>query len=93
MKFQFINPFLLNRKTFGNPIVKLSFLLFSLFMLIQNNSFGQYLIPVREGFKWGFADTTKKIIIPIKYDEVFPFINGRARERTNGELLTLMENG
>ncbi len=31
------------------------------------------LIPFLKGTKWGFCDSTKKLVIPAVYDEVFPF--------------------
>lgn len=34
------------------------------------------LIPYRKGDKWGFCDKNKKIVIPCKYDEAYPF-NGK----------------
>ena len=31
------------------------------------------LIPYRKGDKWGYCDSTKRMIIPAKYDMVYPF--------------------
>ena len=36
------------------------------------------LIPYRKGEKWGFADTTKSVIIKPRYDYVKPFQSGMA---------------
>lgn len=36
------------------------------------------LKPYRKGDKWGFSDSTKKIIVPIKYEGVKTFINHRS---------------
>lgn len=39
-------------------------------------SFSNGLIPVSKNQKWGFVDTSGKIIIPIKYDSVSNYIEG-----------------
>jgi len=44
------------------------------------------LIPYRKGDKWGFCDRNKKIVIPIKYDLVWPFSEGLAAVKLNGKL-------
>lgn len=36
------------------------------------------LIPYLKKDKWGYCDTTKKIIIPIQYNQAFPFVQGKA---------------
>jgi hypothetical protein len=44
------------------------------------------LIPYRKGDKWGFCDRNKKIVIPIKYDLVWPFSEELAAVKLNGKL-------
>ncbi|MDY8136880.1 WG repeat-containing protein [Aquimarina sp. 2201CG5-10] len=39
------------------------------------------LIPFRKGDKWGFSDREKNIIIPLKYDQTYPFIDNVALVR------------
>lgn len=36
------------------------------------------LVPYRENGKWGFADASMKVVVPVKYDQVFPFKEGLA---------------
>lgn len=43
--------------------------------MIEDN----YLIPYREGFKWGFSNKEMEIVIPCKYDLVERFKNGVAK--------------
>jgi len=43
------------------------------------------LIPYRKGNEWGFCDRNKKIVIPIKYDDVGSFSEGLARVELNGK--------
>ncbi|MFZ8832661.1 MAG: WG repeat-containing protein, partial [Candidatus Caldipriscus sp.] len=35
--------------------------------------YGENLIPYRKGDKWGFSTEDKKIVVPPKYDRVWPF--------------------
>jgi hypothetical protein len=42
------------------------------------------LIPYRDGIKWGYCDSTKKIIIKPEYDSVNVFREGRALVYKNG---------
>jgi KWG Leptospira. len=35
--------------------------------------YGENLIPYRKGDKWGFSTEDKKIVVPPKYDKVWPF--------------------
>jgi len=41
------------------------------------------LIPFRKGTKWGYSDSTKKIIIAANYKMAFPFVNGKAIVETD----------
>jgi hypothetical protein len=43
------------------------------------------LIPYRKGTQWGFCDHTKKVKIPIKYDNASRFIAGLARVQIGGQ--------
>ena len=44
------------------------------------------LIPYRKGDKWGYIDKKGKIVIPIQYDDAWPFSdNGLARVKVNGK--------
>ncbi|TND10542.1 MAG: Uncharacterized protein FD123_184 [Bacteroidetes bacterium] len=57
-------------------------LLFFLFSAITFAQKRPNLIPYRKGDLWGYADSTKKIIITPKYDRCFPFVNGKALAET-----------
>ncbi len=49
------------------------------FIFFLNDTFSQNLIPYRKKNKWGYADAvTKKILVPLIYEETFPFQFGRA---------------
>jgi len=39
--------------------------------------YGENLIPYRKGDKWGFSTEDKKIVVPPKYDRVWPFREGK----------------
>ena len=41
------------------------------------------LIPYRKGDKWGFCDSNKRIVIPLKYGYAFPFSEGLAMVELN----------
>ena len=43
------------------------------------------LIPFRKDNKWGFCDKNKKIVIPLKYDAVYPFWEGLAAVNIGAE--------
>ena len=43
------------------------------------------LIPYRKGNKWGYCDSTKKIIIPCKYEEANFFEHGLGKIKLNGK--------
>jgi predicted nucleic acid-binding Zn ribbon protein len=43
------------------------------------------LIPYRKGDKWGFCDSSKNVVIPTVYDEVYPFSEGLARVNVRGK--------
>lgn len=45
------------------------------------------------GGKWGFIDTSGKIIIPIEYDSVRPFVNGKAGVELNGNYFYIDKTG
>lgn len=63
------------------------YLICLLFVLIELGVFKGYLvaqnadtllIPYRQGEKWGYVDTHKKIVIPCQFDEALFFKNGYA---------------
>jgi len=41
--------------------------------LLYGALYGENLIPYRKGDKWGFSTEDKKIVVPPKYDRVWPF--------------------
>lgn len=43
-------------------------------------------IPTLSGGKWGYIDRTGKEVIPVKYDDAYPFTDGKA-------MVTFSENG
>ncbi|HTL82768.1 MAG TPA: WG repeat-containing protein [Bacteroidia bacterium] len=45
--------------------------LFLLFSVPGSSQRLPYLVPFRDGTKWGLADTTKKIVVPCQYDAIF----------------------
>lgn len=55
------------------------------FLVIAAESFGQViprLIPYRKSDLWGYADSSRKIIITPKYNRTFPFVHGKALVET-----------
>jgi hypothetical protein len=53
----------------------LSFLTF----FLAFSAFGQdILIPVKKDAKWGYINTSETFVIPAKYDDAWPFYNGKA---------------
>lgn len=65
-------------------LVKISSILFfSLGLLCQ--TYSQTLIPLRKDFQWGYADSTKQIVIPIQFEEALLFEHGLAHVRKNGK--------
>lgn len=52
--------------------------LFIVLLLFRSLLFAQDLIPFRDGFKMGFCNKELKVVIPPKYDLVFPFEGNRA---------------
>lgn len=60
-------------------MLKISFLgLFLAFTLQTSAQTQPDLIPYRKGYKWGFCDKNKKIIIECKYDFAWFFSEGLA---------------
>lgn len=51
------------------------------------------LIPFRVKDKWGYADSTRKIVIEIQYDGVDMFTDGHARVVKNGRVGVIDESG
>ncbi len=65
---------------------------FVIMELVVSSQPRQALIPYRKGELWGYCDTNKKIIIPIKYHRAFPFINGKAlveAGRDSGQIINI----
>ncbi|MDR3246009.1 MAG: WG repeat-containing protein [Prevotellaceae bacterium] len=52
-----------------------------------------FLIPYMENEKWGFIDSTRKVIIQPKYDFVRLFEKGIARVKLNGKWGLINEKG
>ncbi|GAB4336331.1 MAG: hypothetical protein OHK0038_14530 [Flammeovirgaceae bacterium] len=50
-------------------------------------------IPYRKGDKWGYSDKSKKIIIPIQFEEACPFEEGLAKVKMNGNWGFIDKNG
>ncbi len=65
-------------------IIIASAILFSIYNFTFPIDYDGVLVPYRKGKNWGFADTTKKVIVQCKYDKVFPF---------NGEYAIIEDNG
>ena len=77
----------MKKEQFVKAIIQINYKIFftSLFVVMELVVFSQsrpVLIPYRKGELWGYCDTSKKIIIPIKYHRAFPFINGKALVET-----------
>lgn len=51
---------------------------FILLVIVSNAIAQDPLIPVKKDGKWGYINTTETFIIPAKYDEAWPFNNGKA---------------
>jgi serine/threonine protein kinase len=51
------------------------------------------LIPYRKGDKWGFSDSTKKIIIEPKFENAEPFAEDLANVKLNGKWGYIDKNG
>lgn len=67
--------------------MKKSFSFFLLVFIASNYSFAQqdYLIPFREGDKWGYCDTFSRIVIPVQYDDARRFFGGYARVKKDAQ--------
>ncbi|MBO0361106.1 WG repeat-containing protein [Hymenobacter sp. BT186] len=61
---------------------------------------GARLVPFRQGTRWGYADAQRRLVLPLAYDEVGPFVEGAAWVRqgllygyidTTGHALTLVQ--
>ncbi|MCX7696935.1 MAG: WG repeat-containing protein, partial [Bacteroidales bacterium] len=65
-------------------LVFLGFLAQTVFLKAQTNDLPD-LIPYRKGYKWGFCDKNKKIVIECKYDMVSSFSEGLALVQLNGK--------
>ena len=51
------------------------------------------LIPYRKGLKWGFCDSRKNLLIPLKYEEVELFSEGLAGVKFNDKWGFVDETG
>lgn len=49
-------------------------------------SYSQNLAKVQKKEKWGFIDTNKNVVIPIKYEDASSFINGFSRVQQNSKI-------
>lgn len=50
---------------------------FLLFITVLSSA-QDILIPVKKNSKWGYVNTSDAFIIPARYDDAWPFINGKA---------------
>lgn len=67
---------------------------------VQAQTAGPRLIPFRHGSRWGYADSTRRLVLPLAYDDAGPFVEGAAWVRqgvlygyidTTGRALTPMQ--
>jgi hypothetical protein len=66
---------------------KLTVLIFTLGVLLseaQAQTAGPALIPFRHGRRWGYADSTRHLVLPLAYDDAGPFVEGVAWVRQGG---------
>lgn len=52
---------------------------------VEDETVDGYLGPPDDGHRWGFIDPSGKLVIPMKFNRVSPFVEGRARARHNGK--------
>ncbi|UOQ78893.1 WG repeat-containing protein [Hymenobacter sp. 5516J-16] len=54
------------------------FLLLLLMLAAANSAWAQTatsrLVPFRKGGKWGYADQSRRLVLPLRYDEAGPFV-------------------
>ncbi|SNC76415.1 WG containing repeat-containing protein [Hymenobacter gelipurpurascens] len=50
------------------------------------------LVPFRQGSKWGYADRTRRLVLPLHYDEAGPFVGEIAWVR-QGQLYGYIDGG
>lgn len=64
-------------------------------MLLASTQLSAYptLIPFRCGNTWGYADSTKKIVIPCRFQEAKPFFNGLAAVKWNNKWGYILPDG
>jgi len=53
------------------------FILLSIIAFVQSLAQNTSLLPVQENNKWGFIDTTGKLIVPLQYDNIRPLQGNR----------------
>ncbi|QDA60361.1 WG repeat-containing protein [Hymenobacter jejuensis] len=63
---------------FAFPFGQVTAFLLSVLLLISELSYAQTaasrLIPFRRGDKWGYADRSRHLVLPLQYDEAGPFV-------------------
>jgi len=67
--------------------------LFLAILIASPQSFGHKRYPVRNGDRWGFIDSTGKVVVPFKYRNVNEFSEGLAAVREQGTFGYIDENG
>ncbi|MBN1413472.1 MAG: WG repeat-containing protein [Bacteroidales bacterium] len=75
------------------PIELSDFKLMSIYYINMPKGFTNGLVPVRQGKKWGYINTSGKVAIPVKYDKVTEFNGGFATAETGGKFIVLDSEG
>lgn len=59
------------------------------YCLAQND----YLVPYRDGDKWGYSDTLARIVIPVQFDKAYRFFGGYGHVTTDKENAIIDKTG
>jgi len=52
------------------------FIYIAVLLFTSSNLLGQALIPYKKGDKWGYSNLKGELIIPAKYDLIYPYVKG-----------------
>ncbi len=69
------------------------FLILALIYTVHSFAQTDYLIPFRDGNKWGYCDTLGRMVIPTKFDEAVRFFYGYAHVRIGKENAIIDKTG
>ncbi|GAB3231681.1 hypothetical protein GCM10027346_18330 [Hymenobacter seoulensis] len=57
------------------PLLLLLLLLLTAPNYLEAQTAASRLVPFRQGSKWGYADQSRRLVLPLRYDETGPFVD------------------